>query len=217
MERYGKIWKAFRDWHWISEFPSGLWSVLCNEFALPPSAMIMMAENPSDTVLWYWDSHYSWKRCKALIQDEDRRERFWTTVPSKEWTHPTPGKITPSSNLLHEGLCQVFWRVKILSHAMPFEVGTSPSSGSLWCPSDTPVAMMQSTSLSFCMWCVEIWNGRMGGGRFLDDGWGELLNRSTTSSTILQGWVSQNHAKHFWSQTPIQRVGRWLTMEDQAV
>lgn len=110
---------------------------------------------------------------------------------------PPLKKGTPSSNFLQEGLCQVVWRVKIQTHATPFEDGTSPSSGSLWCPSDTPVAMMQWTFLSFCMWCVEIWNGGMGGGSFLDDGWGELLNGSTTSSTILHGWVPQNHATLF--------------------
>lgn len=126
---------------------------------------------------------------------------------------PPLKKGTPSSNFLQEGLCQVVWRVKIQTHATPFEDGTSPSSGSLWCPSDTPVAMMQWTFLSFCMWCVEIWNGGMGGGSFLDDGWGELLNGSTTSSTILHGWSCNT----FCTQTPTQRFERWLTMEDQAV
>ena len=50
MERYGKHGETDIE---SANFHLDFESVLCNEFALPPSAMIMMAEHPLGTVLWY--------------------------------------------------------------------------------------------------------------------------------------------------------------------
>ena len=52
MERYEKHGTTDIE---SADFHLDFEGVLCNEFALPPSAMSMMAEHHLDTVLWYWD------------------------------------------------------------------------------------------------------------------------------------------------------------------
>ena len=176
--------------------PSGPWR--CNELALPPfgydyhgttfhqklngtesqrtpdqvscdRAIRYSGETGSvkrwDTVLWY---------SAIILGNVAKSKDSGLLYRPRNENIPHLEKELHLRTVYREGLCQVFGRVKI--QTMPCHAFRSRNLSifrySLWCPSDTPMAMMQSTSLSFCMWCVEIWNGGMGGGSFLDDGWG---------------------------------------------